>query len=247
MGQPEQEMPLVLGCERRSDGLGYKIELMDVVNVDFKHYAIAVDIFDHNTDNVLQATLATMNRGDEVTLITFGDHLESAHFNMTEGVQEIVNKMMRRRESGCNIASALYELDRTVCDERILISSGGFDDGEPCVTLQNRVYLISPGPAATPKIEMPSMDPPAVEEVYHPHLTVRQENRICTRRQIRALLGKSRPNYFNIKVEAGGEHYMSPLSFGGIATLHVGNFDGDRIKLSYFDRKGETHYTEINI
>ena len=38
---------------------------------EFKHYAIAVDIFDHNTDTVLEAILATMNRGDEVTLINF--------------------------------------------------------------------------------------------------------------------------------------------------------------------------------
>lgn len=240
-------MPLVLGCERRSDELGYQIMLMDNVNVEFKHYAIAVDIFDHSTDTILQAALSTMNRGDEVTLVTFGDHLESAHFTMNDSVQDIVNKMMRRRESGCNVASALYELDRTVCDERILISSGGFDDGEPCVTLKNRVYVISPGPAAMPKIEMPSMDPPALEEVYRPHLIVRQENRISTRRQIRALLGKSRPNYFNIKVEAGGEHHMAPIAFGGVGTLHVGNFDGDRIKLSYFDRNGETYYTEINI
>jgi len=240
-------MVLALGCETRSDSLGHKITLTDIVDVEFKHYGIAVDIFDHNTDTVLQATLATMNRGDEVTLISFGDHLESVHFTMNDSVSEIVNKMMRRRETGCNIASALHELDRTVCDERILISSGGFDDGEPCVTLKNRVCVISPGPAAMPKIEMPSMDPPAVEEVYRPHLVLRQENRICTRRQIRALLGKSRPNYFNIKVEAGGEHLLAPISFGGLRTLHVGNFDGDRIKLSYFDRDGQSYYTEINI
>ena len=227
-------MALVLHCAKRSDGLGYAISISDVVDSEFKHYAIAVDIYSY-TDTVLKALLATMNRGDEVTLITFGDHLESQHFTMTDGYQEVVRDMMRRQENGCNVASALYELDRTVCDERILISSGRYDDGERSVELRNQVMVISPGECTLPEIKMPSeLDT----------LVLRNSDHVCHRREIRRLLNKPQPNYYNIKIEAGQMHYIAPLAFGGTSTIHVPKFDG-RIKLSYFDRKGHTYYTEI--
>jgi len=235
---PVEHNPMVLQlvCEKRSDGLGYAIRISDVVRVEFKHYAIAVDIYSY-TDSILQATLATMNRGDEVTLITFGDHLESQHFTMADGYQEIVKQMMRRHENGCNVASALYELDRTVCDERILISNGRYDDGEQNAKLHNQVLVISPGEPTLPKTEMPS------EPVQ---LVLQNSDHICNRRQIRNVLNKSRPNFYNIKVEAGQTHYMPPLACGGTSTIHVPNFEG-KIKLSYFDKLGKTHEADIEV
>lgn len=227
-------MTLQLACEKRSDGLGYAISISDVVRVGFKHYAIAVDIYSY-TDSILKATLATMSRGDEVTLITFGDHLESQHFTMDDGYQEIVNNMMRRHENGCNVASALYELDRTVCDERILISNGRYDDGERTVKMKNQVLVISAGEPTLPKIEMPS------EPV---ELILRNSDHICNRREIRNVLKKSQPNFYNIKVEAGQMHYMPPIAFGGTSTIHVPKFEG-KIKLSYFDKVGNAHNAEI--
>lgn len=234
MAQVEHTMPLVLGCERRSDGQGYAIRISDEVQVEFKHYAIAVDIYSY-TDSILQATLATMNRGDEVTLITFGDHLEIQHFTMHDGYQEIVRIMLRRQENGCNVANALYELDRTVCDERILISNGRYDDGERTVKMKNEVRIISPGEPTLPTIEI--CPGPAV-------LTLRNSDHTCNRREIRTLLEKARPNYFNIKIEAGQTHYMPPIAFGGTSTIHVPNFEG-KINLSYFDAQGNTFNSEI--
>jgi len=227
-------MVLQLACEKRSDGLGYAIRISDVVEVEFKHYGIAVDIYSY-TDSILKATLATMNRGDEITLITFGDHLESQHFTMDDGYQEIVQNMLRRHENGCNVGSALHELDRTVCDERILISNGKYDDGELKVTLKNQVRIISPGESALPDIEMPS------EPVQ---LILRNSDHICNRREIRTLLEKPRPNFFNIKLEAEQTHYIPPIAFGGTSTIHLPNFEG-KINLSYFDAQGNSHNAEI--
>ena len=214
------------------------ILLTDVSQVEFKHYAIAVDIFDHNTDTVLEAILATMNRGDEVTLITFGDHLDSVHFTMADGFQEIVNRMMSRRESGCNVASALYELDGTVCDERILISSGDFDDGAEKVQLKNKVKCISLGNCAYPEIHMPG------EIVLKAHLVLKDSASVSFRKQIRVLLCKPRPNFYNVVVTAGARFFVPPLAFGGCQSLFVGEFNGN-IQLEYYNEGGVKFKEEI--
>ena len=236
MRRIEPEMPLVLASTNTETGT--MILLTDVSQVEFKHYAIAVDIFDTQTDAVLEAVLSTMNRGDEVTLITFGDHLESAHFTIADCFQEIVNRMMRRRETGCNVASALYELDRTVCDDRILISNGNFDDGPEKVQLKNYVKCISPGNCAYPEIQMQT------EIILKAHLVLKDSGSVSFRKQIRALLGKPRPNFYSVVVTAGARFLVPPLAFGGCQSLFVGEFLGN-IKLEYYDEKGVKFKEEI--
>ena len=236
-------MPLVLQCLKRSDKLGYNIFLEDIVEVPGKHYAVAVDLFDHKTDSVLDALLATMNRHDQITLVTFGDHIESVTFMMSDDVNQIVAKALSRKEQGCNVAIALQELQRVECDTRILISSGAFDDGEPTVNLESQVIRISPGkPCKYPKICMPVLDeplPPGAD------LVLEYENKKSFRKEIRNILEKPRPNYYNIKIEHGNEiHWLKPLAYGGAAALSVSNFEGTII-LSYFDGAGAFYSEEI--
>lgn len=234
---PEQEMPLLLHCTSRE--AGYKITVSDLLHVVGKHYAVAVDIFDTHTDVVLNALLATMNRNDSVTLITFGDHIESTHFNMTQDVADIVYKMLDRRECGCNVAGALYELDQTECDHRVLISNGGYDDGPEEVTLANEVMLISPGTPAYPVITYPVVNDTV-------QLVLRTDNGVCIRKQIRQLLKKPRPNYYQISFQAGQRHFVRPLSFGGCTTMYIGDFEGN-IQLNYSDSAGNKFIEEIEI
>jgi hypothetical protein len=216
---PEQEMPLLLHCTSRE--AGYKITVSDLLHVVGKHYAVAVDIFDTHTDVVLNALLATMNRNDSVTLITFGDHIESTHFNMTQDVADIVYKMLDRRECGCNVAGALYELDQTE------------------VTLANEVMLISPGTPAYPVITYPVVNDTV-------QLVLRTDNGVCIRKQIRQLLKKPRPNYYQISFQAGQRHFVRPLSFGGCTTMYIGDFEGN-IQLNYSDSAGNKFIEEIEI
>lgn len=234
---PEQEMPLLLHCTSRE--AGYKITVSDLLHVVGKHYAVAVDIFDTHTDVVLNALLATMNRNDSVTLITFGDHIESTHFNMTQDVADIVYKMLDRRECGCNVAGALYELDQTECDHRVLISNGGYDDGPEEVTLANEVMLISPGTPAYPVITYPVVNDTV-------QLVLRTDNGVCIRKQIRQLLKKPRPNYYQISFQAGQRHFVRPLSFGGCTTMYIVDFEGN-IQLNYSDSAGNKFIEEIEI
>ena len=230
-------MPLSLHCTSRE--VGCKITLSDLFYVVGKHYAVAVDIFDTHTDVVLNALLATMNRNDTVTLVTFGDHIESVHFNMTDDVPEIVSKMMDRRETGCNVAGALYELDQTECDHRVLISNGAYDDGPEELTLTNEVILISPGTPAYPVITYPVVND-TVQLILH------NNSRVCIRKQIRQLLNKPRPNYYSISFVAGQRHLLQPLSFGGCTTMYIGDFEGN-IQLNYSDSAGNKFIEEIEI
>ncbi len=234
---PERAMPLLLHCTTREAGC--KITVSDLLHVVGKHYAVAVDIFDTHTDVVLRALLATMNRNDTVTLITFGDHIESVHFNMTQDVADIVYKMLNRRESGCNVAGALYELDQTDCDHRVLISNGAYDDGPEEVSLTNEIKLISPGTPSYPVITYP-----AVNETVQ--LILRSDNGVCIRKQIRQLLNKPRPNYYGISFLAGQRHFVRPLSFGGCTTMYIGDFEGN-IQLKYSDNAGNKFIEEIEI
>jgi len=234
---PEQEMPLLLHCTSREAGC--KITVSDLLHVVGKHYAVAVDIFDTHTDVVLNALLATMNRNDTVTLITFGDHIEAIHFNMTQDVANIVSKMLNRRETGCNVAGALYELDQTECDHRVLISNGGYDDGPEEVTLANEVMLISPGTPAYPVITYPVVNDTV-------QLVLRTDNGVCIRKQIRQLLKKPRPNYYGISFQAGQRHFVRPLSFGGCTTMYIGDFEGN-IQLNYSDSAGNKFIEEIEL
>lgn len=236
-------MPLVLQCEKRSDQLGYEISLTDNVKVNAKHYAIAIDIFDHTTDNVLHAVLATMNRRDSVTLITFGDHIESVCFNMSEYNNSIITDALTRKEEGCNVAMALYELQRVDCDTRILISSGAFDDGEPTVSLTYQVIKISPGePCRYPTICMPSYDEPLPPG---PELVLEYDNKRSFRKEVRNILQKPSPNYYNIKIQAGKElHYFKPLAYGGTSSICLAPFKGT-IVISYFDASGTFYSDEI--
>ena len=236
-------MPLGLLCEKMTEGL--KISITDVIDVPGKHYAIAVDIYDHKTDVVLDAVLLTMNRNDTVTLLTFGYHTEIYNFDMTKNFQDIVRTAMSRRETGCNVALALHAMDKIECDQRVLISNGGFDDGQPNVSLEHRVLLVSPGQCTYPAIEMPWMpELPSTETVTDAHLTLMAGDRVCYRKQIRQLLDKPRPQYHCLKIDAGQTIFVSPLAYGGITTIYVGHFEG-RVKLSYFNDDGGTFYTEI--
>ena len=237
VGLAEQAMALSLHCTRRGEAC--TVTICDLSHVDGKQYAIAVDIFDTNNDVILDALLATMNRNDVVTLITFGDHIESEIFSICDKVPEIVWKMMNRRETGCNVAGALHELDQTDCDHRVLISNGAYDDGPEEVTLTNEVILISRGIPSYPIITYPITNNGA-------QLVLNTENKICMRKQIRQLLGKSRPNYYGIIFTAGARHYVQPVAFGGCTTLHVGDFEGN-INLTYYNSKGKKFNEVIQI
>lgn len=230
-------MALSLHCTRRGEGC--TVTISDLSNVTGNHYAVAVDIYDTKTDCVLNALLATMNRNDVVTLITFGDHIESEDFTMCDNVPEIVYNMMNRRESGCNVASALHELDQTKCDHRVLISNGAYDDGPEEVTLVNEVMLISQGIPSYPVITYPITNDAA-------QLIIHTENKVCMRKQIRQLLGKSRPNYYGIIFVAGQRHFVPPLAFGGCTTMHIGDFEGN-IQLTYYNSNGTKFNEEIEI
>ena len=234
----EDKMPLSLHCMSREEG--YKITICDVVDVQGKHYGIAVDIFSTKTDVVLKSLLATMNRNDTLTLITFGDHTETVHFDMTTNVQEIVYESMNRQEHGCNISNALYELDQLECDERIMISNGDYDDGEPLVNLNNSVLLISPGNCTYPEITMSG------DIVTDAHLILLGGGRVSYRKRIRQLLEKQRPQYYNIIVRAGELHFVAPLAFGGCKTLFVGDFEG-KLRLKYYNSEGNKYIEEIEI
>ena len=233
----ERGMPLLLHCTNREAGC--KITVSDLFHVVGKHYAVAVDIFDTHTDVVLNALLATMNRNDTVTLLTFGDHIESVHFNMTQDVANIVSKMLDRREHGCNVAGALYELDQTECDHRVLISNGAYDDGPEEVLLANKIMLISPGTPAYPVITYPVVNDTV-------QLILRTDDGVCIRKQIRQLLKKPRPNYYRISFQAGQRHFLRPLSFGGCTTMYIGDFEGN-IQLNYSDSAGNKFIEEIEI
>lgn len=233
----EHEMPLFLHCKIRE--AGSKVTISDLLHVVGKHYAVAVDIFDTHTDVILNALLATMNRNDTVTLITFGDHIESVHFNMTQDVAEVVSKMLNRREHGCNVAGALYELDQTECDHRVLISNGGYDDGPEEVSLANEIMLISPGSPHYPVITYPVVNDTV-------QLVLRTDDGVCIRKQIRQLLKKPRPNYYQITILAGQRHFVRPLSFGGCTTMYIGDFEGN-IQLNYTDSAGNKFIEEIEL
>lgn len=177
-----------------------------------------------------------MNQNDTVTLITFGDHIESRHFNMTDKVPEIVNEMLNRREHGCNVASALYELDQTKCDCRVLISNGAYDDGAAEVEIINKISLVSHG--------QPSY--PVIQNVLVTLMAVHSSSRVSVRKQMRQLLDKPRPNYYNIVVIAGTRHFVPPLAFGGETSIYVGEFEG-KIQLSYSNADGDKFTAEIQI
>jgi hypothetical protein len=227
-------MPLALHCTSRETG--YKIVLSDMSDVVGQHYAVAVDIYDPKNSALLNALLATMNQNDTVTLITFGDHIESRHFNMTDKVPEIVNEMLNRREHGCNVASALYELDQTKCDCRVLISNGAYDDGAAEVEIINKISLVSHG--------QPSY--PVIQNVLVTLMAVHSSSRVSVRKQMRQLLDKPRPNYYNIVVIAGTRHFVPPLAFGGETSIYVGEFEG-KIQLSYSNADGDKFTAEIQI
>ena len=154
MDQPEQEMPLELAFERRSDGVGANIQITDGIKCSGQHYAVAVDLYDPKSFSILWSLLDTLNRFDTVTLLGFGDHIESVKFSMGDynAVCGHVRTIIERRELGCNIAMSLAEMDRVTCDARILISNGGFNDGPEEITLEHRILRISAGACLFPKI-----------------------------------------------------------------------------------------------
>ena len=236
-------MALQLVCTKRSDNMGYVVQLTDLKEVDGKHYAIAVDIFDTRTDDILRAFMSTLSIYDSVTLITFGDHIERVHFHMSEYCPGIVTDMLRRREYGCNIAMALLEMDKIECDVRVLISSGSFNDGPTIVHLENNTLRISPGPPSFPEMTYDGV------RRYHKHadLVYDYESQVPVRKMIRDLLKKELPSFYNIQLQGSfGKHYVKPLAYGGRATVHLPNFEGS-ILLSYLDSQGISYNNEVKI
>ena len=242
-------MPLQLAFEKISDIL-YKATVTDDEDVLGKHYALAVDIYDSKTYPILISCLDTMNRHDVITLMTFGDHLESVTFPMTDSVMNIVTDMTRRKENGCNIAMALYELDRLECDERIVITSGEYNDGPTNIELKHKLYWISPAVSRDiPSITIPPSAMGCADAFgwdVKTTLRLNPTSQLSCRKLIRKLLKKDSPSYYNIKLEgAFGKYYLKAIPPGGMTSVCVPYFEG-KISLKYLNFKGETHYTEIN-
>lgn len=232
-------MPLELVSERRSDDAGANIHITDNIKCIGLHYGVAIDIYDPKTYSILWSLLDTLNRFDTVTLIGFGDHIESVNFSMGNhnAVCRHVQSIIERRESGCNIAMALAEMDRVMCDTRILISSGGFNDGPQEIKLIHPILRISPASPLYPKI---TADDKVLIKITA-ELIFRHECRQSQRMQIRDLLNKPLPNFYNIKLELSGvTHYIKPIAFGGTRSVCVppSECGNQGITLTYFDKEG---------
>ena len=122
-----------------------------------------------------------------MTLITFGDHLRALHHYERQCYRF-------KQDDAPPRAAATWRAPLRAtgqCDERILISNGGFDDGEQC-NLENQGVCISPGPAAVPKIGR--LNEAFLIEEFTNTSNHTRENRISTASSSRSS-GKSRPNY----------------------------------------------------
>jgi hypothetical protein len=224
---------------RRSDGAGANIHITDNIKCNGQHYGVAVDIYDHKTYSILWSLLDTLNRFDTVTLIGFGDHIESVNFGMGDhnAVCGHVRSIIERRESGCNIAMALAEMDRATCDTRILISSGGFNDGPQEIKLIHPIIRISPASPRYPKTNAGDKE----LSKFAADLILKHECRQSQRMQIRNLLNKPLPNFYNIKLELSGvTHYIKPIAYGGTHSVCVPptTHGNQGITLTYFDKEG---------
>jgi hypothetical protein len=204
-------------CKHPSETEYQTVKLIDPVDVEGKHYAVALDIYDKRTTDILLSFLNVLNRKDNVTLITFGHHACKYDFTMEWYAKHKyhMSDMLSREETGLNILVGIRYLEQVEADEYIMITAGYHDSG-PIIKkhmtkllnfYHNGVYhniiFFSPG-----GVNSENFTPDWARHFYFPKHGPHE-------RTIREALNISSPRYYDIVIQGDQLVVCPPISYGG--------------------------------
>lgn len=213
-------------CKHPSETQYRTVKLIDPVDVEGKHYAVAVDICDKRTTDILLSFLNVLNRKDSVTLITFGHRACKYDFTMEWHAKHKyhMSDMLSREETGLNILVGIRYLEQVEAEQHIMITAG-YQDSGPIITkhmtkLFYDIIFFSPGGVNSEKF-IPGWAPHFYFPKHGPH-----------ERTIREALFIKPPQYYDICIQGLDPMDCPPISYGGYRMVELPFKTESRLNLS---------------
>lgn len=220
------------------------VKLMDPVDVSGKHYAVAVDIYDDRTTDILLSFFNVLNRKDKVTLITFGNHTQQQLFDMADGPNMFyVKNMLSRQETGLNTLVGFHKLEQTRADAHIMITAG-YNDSAPEIEFgwrhyhSERLKVFYPGSELAERYTSFTFSDKFYFPKHGPH-----------ERTIRKALSIQPPQYMNIMMECCGDRILiPPIPYGGCRVHELNDVQNEyAINTTLYYTKSDGTQEEVRV
>lgn len=221
-------------CKHPSDQSYHVVKLIDPIPLKSKHYAVAVDIHDKRTADILMTLLSVLSRMDTITFIGFSDHTIIQTYDMDKLDIYKVEKLYSVRTDGLNTLVAIRTLESISADAYIMITAGCHDKAPSRVVstfTRGQLHVFSP-----------------VRHHYMEHAIALagDEPKMSP---IRSALGIKTPNYYDVKLIGAMSVPICVQSpaYGGCSIVPLLRETNDPIKVTYMTEDGKRHETTCTL
>lgn len=208
------------------------LTLIDTTEVNCRHYAVAVDIYDKRTTKILKSLLNVLGGKDQITLIAFGLHPEQIHFNIQDYVDNdnVVCNLLARSECGLNTLVGVRMLEKITADDYIMITAGYHDRAPRNIKSHLNISVLVPG---------------TTSYLNTHNITCFPENGPYER-IIRETFEIPDPNYFGIVLDSTNGIYLSRPPSGGSRTFQLTG-DCHGLTITYMLKDGKVEQVDCEL
>ena len=211
-------------CKHPSESEYTKVRLIDPVEVEGKHYAVAVDVYNKGPADIFLSFMNVLNRNDEVTLITFGHHSQVSHYCMKDDYTLLLSNVKRklsRKETGLSTLVGMRRLEQIDADIHIMMTDFKHD-------FAPYMHTTTEGTLFFRRFDKVGYD--HRKEFYFFEDKSHEE-------QIRKILKIQQPQYYDITLEG---HVTSPaIPHGGQRDIELPYGVDTRIRVHYMTCHGQ--------
>ena len=217
-------------CKHPSDQFYHVVKLIDPTPLKSRHYAVAVDVHDKRTEDILMTLLSVLSRSDKITIIAFSDHTMIETFDMDKLDVYKIKDFYLQRTDGLNTLVAIRTLESIPADEYIMITAGCQDKAP--------VGFIS----KFTRTSLPVFSPTRCHYMKYATVLSKDEPKMHV---IRHALNIEPPNYYDIKLigALGVPICVQSPACGGYSIVPLLCETNNPINVTYMTEDGKRHET----